>query len=155
MKICADENVAPKLTQLVRETLLSKKHTLHPVDDFQARGVEDEIWVRKFAKDGGEAIVGADAMMLTRAHEVVAIADAGVRLVILPHQWARAGRHLQIAFLFLWWPSIERTIETCKPRQCFKVPWTWTPTPGELTEHKLDFQTARKKAQKADRRQNH
>lgn len=147
MIICADENVAPLLTQLIRDSLLGKKHALHTVDDHQAKGVEDEIWVRKFAKAGGEAIVGADAKMLTRPHEVVAIAEAGLRMIVLPSQWPQQKKNVQVAFLFLWWPAIERTLESCKPRECFKVPWTWA-LDGELAQQKVDFQDAYKKAKK-------
>ena len=73
MRICADENVAPLLSELIRDALLGHHNTLETVDDHQAKGVDDDIWVRKFGKAGGEAIVGADAKMLTRPHEVVAI----------------------------------------------------------------------------------
>jgi hypothetical protein len=146
--ICADENVAPLLTKLIRESLLGKAHTLHTVDDHQAKGVDDEIWVRKFAKAGGEGVVGADARMLTRPHEVIAIAEAGLRMIVLPSQWVQQKKHLQIAFLFLWWPRIEKTFESCKARECFKVPWSWT-LDGELAQVKVDFQDAYKKAKKA------
>lgn len=151
MRICADENVAPLLTQLIRDSLLGKAHTLDLVDDHQARGVDDQIWVRKFADAGGEAIVGADAKMLTRPHEVVAIFEAGLRLVVLPGQWAQQPKNIQIAFLFLWWPRIEKAFETAKARQCFKVPWSWKET-DTVSEFKLDFQEAQKKAKKAARR---
>jgi len=147
LRICADENVAPLLTQLIREALLSKSHTLDMVDDFQARGVEDQIWVRKYADDGGEAIVGGDGKMLTRPHEVVAIVEAGLRVVVLPPHWPRQQRHVQIAFLFLWWPRIEKTLETCKQRQCFKVPWSWSLTDA-LVEERPNVQEAYKKVRK-------
>lgn len=151
MRICADENVAPLLSQLIRDSLLAKSHTLDTVDDHQARGVDDQIWVRKFAQAGGEAIVGADARMLTRPHEVVAIFEAGLRLVVLPPQWAQQRKHIQIAFLFFWWPRIEKAFETCKARQCFKVPWLWKDTDA-VTEFKVDFHEAQKKVKKAARR---
>ncbi len=66
MRFCADENVAPLLSALIKESLLGKAHTLETVDDHQARGVDDDIWVRKFANVGGEAIIGSDGKMLTR-----------------------------------------------------------------------------------------
>ena len=105
MRICADENVSLVLSALIRESLLGKGHTLDTVDDHQATGVADQIWVRKFADAGGEAIIGGDGAMLTRPHEVVAIAGTGLRLVVLPQQWPRQRRHIQIAFLFYWWPA--------------------------------------------------
>lgn len=83
MKICADENVAPKLTELLRQQLLSARNTLETVDDYQARGVDDPIWVRNFANAGGEAIVGSDYNMTQRPSELVAIVETGLRLIVL------------------------------------------------------------------------
>lgn len=152
MRFCADENVAPLLSALIKESLLGKGHTLDTVDDHQARGVDDDIWVRKFADAGGEAIIGSDGKMLTRPHEVVAIAEAGLRLAVLPSQWANQKLNVQVAFLFFWWPHIEAVLASAKPRQCFKVPWRWGDTSGAITPFSLDFQQAYKKMKKADRR---
>ena len=147
MKICADENVAPQLSALIREALVGSKHTLDTVDDHQARSVDDEIWVRHFAESGGEAIIGADGKMTTRPHEIVAIAETGLRLVILPPQWVNARKHLQIAFLFLWWPRIIQTFEGADRGKCFKVPWLWNED-GKLRLIEIDVQAAYKKVRK-------
>lgn len=133
--------------------LLGKQHTLDTVDDHQARGVGDDIWVRKFGRAGGEAIVGSDAKMLSRPHEVIAITESGLRLVVLPAQWANSKIHLQISFLAYWWPHIESVLVTSKPGQCFRVPWTWGDTEGAIKPWTLDVQGAYKKAKKADRRE--
>ena len=151
MKICADENISPVLTGLVRETLLGRDHSLHTVDDFDARGVDDQIWVRRFADAGGDAIVGADARMLTRPHEIAAIAETGLRLIILPSQWVRQRKHAQIAFLFYWWPRIEAAIASAKPGQCLKVPWSWTEG-QELVRQSVDLQRAQKIVKKDHRK---
>lgn len=132
---------------MLRDSILSPKHTLDTVDDHQARGTEDQIWVRKFAEAGGEAIVGADGKMLSRPHEVVAIFEAGLRIVVLPAQWARAPRHIQMSFVFYWWPSIEKTLEASKAQECHKVPWSWSDAP--ITRVPIDFQGAYKKVKKA------
>lgn len=152
MRICADENVAPLLSALIRDALLGRHHTLETVDDHQAKGVDDDIWVRKFGKAGGEAIVGADAKMLTRPHEVVAIVESGLRLVVLPPQWVNAKIHVQISFLFFWWPHIEAVLASSKPGQCFKVPWSWGETANAIKSITVDAQAAYRKAKKADRR---
>ena len=152
MRICADENVAPLLSELIRSVLLSRGNTLDTIDDHQARGVGDDIWVRKFAAAGGEAVVGADAKMLTRPHEVVAIAETGVRLVVLPGQWVNQKKHVQVSYLFYWWPHIEDVLRTAKPGECFKVPWGWGDPKEAIKVFKIDVQDAYKKAKKADRR---
>ena len=150
MKICADENVAPALSQLIREQLLSHGFTLETVDDHQARGVQDQIWVRTFADAGGDAIVGADFNMTKRPHEVVAISETGLRLVILDEKWARQKKHIQIAYLFYWWPEIERTLKGSAKAKCFKVPWGWpSDTTDQIKTLQLDVQKAYKKLKKS------
>jgi hypothetical protein len=132
--------------------LLSRTNTLDTVDDHQARGVGDDIWVRKFGEAGGEAIIGSDARMLTRPHELIAIVESGLRLIVLPSQWVNAKIHLQIAFLAFWWPEIEEVLNTSKPGQCFKVPWSWGETKGAIKFLPIDVQAAYKKVKKADKK---
>lgn len=142
MRICADENVAPKLSALIREQLLTRPHTLQTVDDFQAKGMEDQIWVRRFADEGGEAIVGGDFAMTKKPHEIVAIAETGLRLVVLDQRWPREPRHIQISYLFYWWPHIERALSTAPHGQCLKVPWGWGEPKGAIKQVSVDVQKA-------------
>jgi PIN like domain len=149
LKICADENVAIALSKLIREQLLSRENTLDTVDDHQARGVDDELWVRKFANAGGEAIVGADFNMTKKPHEVTAIHETGLRLVILDEKWVRQKKHIQIAFLFFWWPEIEQVLATADKGKCFKVPWSWpADTNGLIKPLPIDLQKAYKQIRK-------
>ena len=144
MRICADENVAPKLTDLIRQQLLSPGFTLDTVDDHAARGVDDEIWVRKFAKAGGDAIVGGDFALTKKPHEIVAINETGLRLIVLDERWPRQKKHVQISYLFYWWPHIEAALTTAGPGQCFKVPWGWGDPTGAIKRIKIDLQKAYK-----------
>ena len=148
MKICADENVAPKLSALIREQLLSRKHTLDTVDDHQAVGVDDQIWVRKFAAAGGEAIVGGDFAMTKKPHEIIAIAETGLRLIVLDQRWPREAKHIQISYLFYWWPHIEAALAEAKAGQCLKVPWGWSDPKGAIKPISVDVQGAYKQVRK-------
>ena len=151
MRICADENVALKLSHLIREQLLSRQHTLDTIDEHQGGGVDDQIWVRRFAEAGGEAIVSGDFAMTKRAAEIVAIAETGLRLIVLDQAWPRAPKHWQIAYLFFWWPAIEKSLEECKPRQCLKVPAGFDASkPIQLI--KVDVQDAYAKLKRAAKR---
>jgi hypothetical protein len=146
LKICADENVAPKLSALIREQLLSKGHTLETVYDYEADGVDDDIWVRKFAKAGGDAIIGGDYKMTTRPHEMIAIAETGLRVAVLDQRWSREKKNVQIAYLFYWWPHIEAVLATAGRAKCFKVPWGWGETKNTIKPLRVDVQGAYKKA---------
>lgn len=144
MRICADENVALALSDLIRRHLLSKEHTLETVDDHAARGIDDQIWVRRFAKAGGEAIVGGDMMLTKRPHEIVAINETGLRLAVLDERWARQKKHIQISYLFYWWPHIEDALAQAGPGKCIKVPWGWGDPTGAIKPIAVDLQKAYK-----------
>lgn len=145
MRFCADENVSPALSDLIRRHLVSKGNVLDTVDDHQARGVEDDIWVRRFAKAGGQAIVGGDRRMITRPHELVAIVEEGLRLAILDQRWAREKRNVQVAHIFLWWPLIEEAVTKAKKGACLRVPWSWSPKLGDIKPAEVDVAGAYRK----------
>jgi hypothetical protein len=147
LRICADENVAPKLSRLIRDQLLSPRHVLETVDDHQAGGVDDQIWVRKFAAAGGEAIVGGDFAMTKKPHEIVAIAETGLRLVVLDQAWPKAKKHWQMAYLCFWWPQIEAALESAKKGQCLKVPAAFDAN-RPIVPIKVDLQDAYAKVKK-------
>jgi hypothetical protein len=52
-------------------------------------------------------IVTADANMLKRPHQILAIHQSNVVGLILPHTWAVAKRHIQASSLIYFWPEIE------------------------------------------------
>lgn len=152
MKICADENVAPKLTGLIKEVLLSSDMTIDTVDEYSARGVEDQIWVRQFAAAGGEAIVGGDFALTQRPHEIVAIRETGLRLIVLDQKWPRQKRNIQISYLFYWWPHIEEVLRKSRPGECYAVPWGWGTPEGAIKPIKVDIDKAYKQMRKNSNR---
>jgi hypothetical protein len=158
LKICADENVAPKLSAMLREQLVSKEHTLETVDDYAAKGVDDQIWVRKFAGAGGEAIVGRlchDPEAARDRRDRGNRAEAGD-----PASAVAAGTpshsdflsFLLVASHLYWWPHIEAVLEMAKPGQCFKVPWGWGETKDAIKPIPVDLQAAQKKLKRDFRR---
>lgn len=123
---------------------------LETVDDHRARGVEDEIWVRRFANAGGEAIVSGDAAMTKRPHEIVAINETGLRLVVLDERWPRQKKHIQISYLFYWWPHIEAALALAGVGKCLKVPWGWGDPTGAIKPLPIDLQKAYKQIKRRD-----
>lgn len=132
------------LSELIRKHLASRSFVIETVDDHQARSVDDVIWVKKFADAGGDAIIGADSAMTTRPHEVVAINETGLRLVVLDQKWVRAKKHVQIAHLFFWWPRIEIALNGSAKGKCFRVPWGWSEADDAIKPFALDLQRAYK-----------
>lgn len=148
MRLCADENVAPKITRIIRDHLLSGKHQLDTVDDHRARGIDDQIWVRSYAQAGGEVIIGGDGAMLRKPHEVVAISETKLRLVVFDEKWPRQKFHLQLSYVSYWWPYIEAALETSKPGQALKVPWSWNAERDVIKPVQVDLQAAYRKVRK-------
>ena len=106
--------------------------------------------MRKFSEAGGYAIVSGDVAITKKHHEVIAINETGLRLVVLDEKWARAKKHVQISYLFYWWPHIEAVLRTARPGQCFKVPWGWPAEAGANSIKPLtaDVQGAYRKAKR-------
>ena len=93
------------------------------VEDIECLGQEDQIWVRVFAKPGGQVVVSADEMMTRRHAELVAIADCGLKLFILPHQFQNAERNLQAAYICHHWPAIEARLANSDNIRFWKLKW--------------------------------
>jgi hypothetical protein len=151
LKICADEHESTWIVGIIRDSCLDKEHSLEHVEDYHLRGVQDEIWVRRFARAGGEAIVSADANMLRRHHEVIAICESSLRLIVLPSKWANSARNMQAAHIMFWWPKIQGIIAISAPRKCWKVPWGFSES-DTIQPITVDFEDARRKIKKAERR---
>jgi|TARA_R110002096_G_scaffold270283_5_gene464178 predicted nuclease of predicted toxin-antitoxin system len=147
LKIRADEHIAEQIVRAVKEIALSDQVELSHVIEAGDRGASDVHWVTQFAGDGGDVILTADTDFLKRPHQVKAIFDNGLKVIHLPHQWARARRDLQAAHILLWWRRIEAQVNAMKARQCYRVPWNLKET-GALQQIKIDFQTANKKVRK-------
>jgi PIN like domain len=148
LKICTDEHVSTWIVGIIRDSCLGSNHSLEHVEDYHLRGIEDEIWVRRFAKAGGEAILSADSEMLRRHNEIVAICDSGLRLAILPSKWANSARNLQASHIMFWWPRIQYVFTSCRPRQCWKVPWGYNEK-DTLIQVKVNFENSRRRLKKS------
>lgn len=76
----------------------------------------------RFAAEGGKAIITADANMLKRPHQLLAIQQSGVVGVILPHAWAGARKNVQASSLLYFWPEIEVTFSSAQPGEFWRIP---------------------------------
>ena len=121
MKVRADEHVSPKIVQVLRVISLSVGWELTGVREFHGARTADETWVPKFAAEGGQAIITADANMLKRPHLIAAIQQSGVLGLVLPTAWAQARRHIQASSLIYFWPEIEKCMAGASPGD------TWRP----------------------------
>lgn len=145
MKIRADEHVSFRIVQVVKSLCLRSG-----VRDDHAARTADETWLPKFAADGGKAILTADANILKRPHQLVALRSTGLVSVVLHRNWQHAKRNEQAAHILYWWPRIELAIEQSNPGDCYPVPFTFDKV--ELVKKKIDYEKAAEAAKRQSNR---
>jgi hypothetical protein len=150
VRIRADEHVSSVVVTTVKTSALGAGFDLDSITLVGQRGSSDEHWITSFGKDGGTAILTADTDFVKRPHQVMAVHDAGLRIVHLPPKWANAPLHLQIAHLLIWWGRIEAAIRSASPRECWRPEWNISER-GELQRVTVNYEEARKKLKKANR----
>jgi hypothetical protein len=150
VKIRADEHVSPPIVRFIRELALSPGWELSSVREVGHGGDGDVTWVTKFAREGGDAILSADKDFFRRPQQMVAVCDAGLRVVHMPPKWANSSRNMQASHILFWWEKIESTLSASRPRQCWRVPWGFSGT--ALTLVKVNYEDSRKRLKKAKRR---
>jgi len=150
VKIRADEHVSPEIVAAVNKMAITTGFQLTSVIDAGQRGSTDVHWVTQFGKEGGKAIISADTDFFRRPHQVMAVHDAGLMIIHMPHKWANAPRHLQAAHMLAWWKRIEIAVKNGHPKQCWRPEWNISED-GELRPVKVDYEEHRKKLKKATR----
>jgi hypothetical protein len=151
LKLRADEHVSQEIVRAVREMALSPGWELSHVVEEGDRGSSDEHWITRFAAQGGNAILSADTDFFLLPVQVMAVFNTGMKVIHFPSRWANAGCSMQAAHTLLWWGRIEKKIAEMRQRQCFRPPWNVGES-GDLSEVRIDYQSATKKLKKANRR---
>lgn len=143
--------MSPLIVDAVRSLCLSSGWTFDHVYDAGDGGSSDEHWARKFSREGGDAILTADADFTNRHPQIVAIFDTGLKVIHLPARWGSAPGHLQAGHILVWWPRIEKQLGAMKARECYRPEWNVSAETGSWKKVDIDFARARKKMKRADR----
>lgn len=112
--------------------------------------VPDDSWIRRFARDGGKAIISGDRRMLLRPHEKLALLETNLVVVFLPHAWSGWTLCAKVSLLVHWWETIAGSAASAPPG-LYSVPKAW-PIDKEKELRKLpdrDLKQEKIKAQKA------
>ena len=123
MKIRADEHVSPRIVEAVQSLILMPGWELTHVREFHSARTADETWMPRFVQEGGRVILSADRRILSRPHQIAAIAQGGLIGIFMSPQWAQSRRNEQAAQMLHWWPRIEKVILDSKPKDCWIVPY--------------------------------
>jgi len=149
VKIRADEHVSRRIVETVRAICLTEGWTLDQVNEAGDGGKPDQHWLHRFADAGGQAILTADVDFPTRPHQVAAVYNTGIKIILLPSKWAQARGFLQASHILLWWPRMEAKLKDMKPRECYRPDWTINDATGAFKKIDIDFNKALKKLGKA------
>lgn len=152
MRVRADEHVSPEIVATVCRVCLSPDWALDHVYEVGDEGAQDQHWITRFAEAGGSAILTADRDFCSKAPQVVAVFNTGMKVIHLPPKWGTAKCHMQAAHILLWWPRIEGQIQSMRKRECYRPPWNLNSQSGEFKKVEIDFAKAHKKLRKAKRR---
>ncbi len=147
MKIRADEHISPEIVQAVKNMALGSGFEISHVFDANQAGRKDEHWLTEFAKEGGEAILTADADFHKRPAQVMAVFNTGMKVIHLPPKWGNARCGLQAAHILLWWTRIEKCLTAMGKKECYRPPWDVRET-GKLSKVEVDFQAAQRTLKK-------
>ena len=151
MKVRADEHVSPEIVSTVCKVCLTQGWQFDHVYDVADGGLEDEHWITRFAKDGGQAILSADTDFAKKPPQVAAVFATGIRVIQMPAKWANAQRYLQAAHILLWWPRIESQLHAMRQRECCRPEWNLNSSSGKFIKVDIDFAKAHKKLKKANK----
>ena len=146
MKVRADENVSPRLVEVVRNFASSDVNLDH-VREAGQQGSKDQYWITEFAEEGGSAIISGDTDFLKTPEVVDAVYQTQIKIIALPPRYCNAGIVLQVSFVLAWWSRIETKLFEMKIRECYMPVWNISDN-RLMKKVPIDFDKARKKLRK-------
>jgi len=92
------------------------------------QGAQDPDWIRKFAAEGGTAIVSGDHNILQHWPNLIAYTESGLISFFPPKEYEKLKGFGRAAFLIRWWPAILDKIKVSKRGDRWRLPMTWGST---------------------------
>ncbi|GEM_PF-3647870 len=90
-------------------------------------GTPDQDWIKKFADEGGTAIVSGDyAILQDHWPNLIAYTDLGLISFFPPKAFQKMRAFSRAAFIIVWWPAIIEKIKISKPGDRWRLPLAWT-----------------------------
>ncbi len=108
--------------------MLAGYHQNHPtltfkaMDDFHARGTEDQQWLVGFPDDPPHIVITKDDALLKETGQLRAWIKGGLTVVIFRPEFANLKREQMASTIFQWLPTIIRTIQDSPREAAFSVP---------------------------------
>jgi hypothetical protein len=133
LKIRIDQNLSPRAAAAIEAAVLSKSgYEVSYVGNEHPPGTSDPDWLKKFASEGGTAIVSGDFRILQNWVDLVAYTETGLISFFPQPAFEKLNRFGKIAFLVRWWPAIIEQIKISKLGDRWRMPMSWEPSPAKF-----------------------
>ncbi|MDX9860542.1 MAG: hypothetical protein RBS99_06450 [Rhodospirillales bacterium] len=127
MKIRIDENVSKRVARAVMELTANRSgFEVSYVRDDNGPKTPDPAWMRRFASDGGTAIVSGDPKILQHWPNLVAYTETGLIGFFPAPFFGNMKGYGRAAFLIRWWPAIVEKIKDADAGTTWRMPASWT-----------------------------
>lgn len=127
MKIKLDENIANRIARAVM--CITENRAGYEVSYVRhGDGSIDPDWIKKFAAEGGTAIVSGDDKILQHWPNLIAYTESGLISFFPPHEFKALKGFAKAAFYIRWWPAIIEKIKLSKPGDRWRLPMVWVST---------------------------
>lgn len=127
LKVKLDENVANRIARAVME--IAERREGYEVSYVRhGDGSIDPDWIKKFADEGGAAIVSGDYKILQHWPNLVAYTESGLISFFPPYEFKALDGFARAAFYIRWWPAIIAKIMVSNRGDRWRLPMIWATT---------------------------
>jgi hypothetical protein len=127
IKIRLDENVANRIARAVM-AITDHREGYEVSYVKHGDGSIDPDWIKRFAAEGGTAIVSGDLRILQHWPNLIAYTESGLISFFPPSEFKVFGGFAKAAFYLRWWPAIVEKINVSSPGDRWRLPMMWATT---------------------------
>jgi hypothetical protein len=127
LKIRLDENVSWRVAGALKASLSSEKKGLQVdwVRDHDPPKTSDPSWIRRFADEGGHAIISGDYNILQHWPNLIAYTESGLTSFFPPPAYQHLGGYGRAALIIRWFPAIVESIKSQERGSRWRLPMEW------------------------------
>lgn len=137
MKIRLDENMSWRVAGALKAALSGKNGTdVTWVRDFEPPKTPDPSWIRRFAAEGGHAILSGDHRILQHWPDLIAYTESGLTSFFPPSAYEHMGGYSRAALFMCWFPAIVEKVKSSERGTRWRIPMNWSPDVTKFEELK-------------------
>lgn len=119
MKCIFDNNLPIKLAKTLHYLEGPDGISVNHISEIMDSATADEIWIKKYGKEGNCFIITRDNMIKKNPHELKAWKEAKLTIIFMQNSWLRLS-FWDICWKFIKaWPELKSTIEKSINKKSF------------------------------------